>query len=55
MKNDELAAIDGKYKEHVGRLQGRYRITKEEAKREVDEYAIFASTTMGLNHGSPLR
>jgi hypothetical protein len=35
--NDELAAIVGKYEEHVGRLQGRYRIAKEEAKREVDE------------------
>lgn len=40
MKNDELAVIDCKYKEHVGRLQGRYRIAKKEANREVDEYAI---------------
>jgi uncharacterized protein YjbJ (UPF0337 family) len=55
MKNDELVVIEGKYKEHIGRLQGRYRITKEEAKREVDEYAIHASTTIGLHHGSPLR
>jgi uncharacterized protein YjbJ (UPF0337 family) len=54
-KNDEPVAIAGMYEEHVGRLQGRYRIAKEEAKREVDEYAIYASTTMGLIHGSALR
>jgi hypothetical protein len=40
MMNDELAAIAGKYEEHVGRLQGQYRIAKKEAKCEIDEYAI---------------
>jgi uncharacterized protein YjbJ (UPF0337 family) len=38
----------------AGRLQGRYRIAKEEAKSEVDEDAIHVSTTMGLRYGSLL-
>ena len=40
MKNDKLAVIDYKYKEHGGRLQRWQRIAKEETKREVDEYTI---------------
>jgi uncharacterized protein YjbJ (UPF0337 family) len=43
-KNDELAAMTDKYKEPVGRVQGRYRIAKKEAKREVEQYASYAST-----------
>jgi len=36
--NDELAAIAGKYEDRVGRLQEKYGIAKEEAKRRVDEF-----------------
>jgi uncharacterized protein YjbJ (UPF0337 family) len=36
--NDELAAIAGKYEELVGKLQERYGIAKEEAKRQGDEF-----------------
>ena len=38
MMNDELAAIAGKHEELVGRLQEKYGIAKEEAKRQVDEF-----------------
>jgi uncharacterized protein YjbJ (UPF0337 family) len=36
--NDELAAIAGKHEQLVGRLQERYGIAKEEAKRQIDEF-----------------
>jgi uncharacterized protein YjbJ (UPF0337 family) len=36
--NDELAAIAGKYEELVGRLQERYGIAREEARRQVARY-----------------
>jgi len=38
MMNDELSAILGKNEELVGKLQEKYGIAKEEAKRQVDEF-----------------
>jgi len=38
MMNDELAGVAGKYEELAGRLQKKYGIAKEEAKRQVDEF-----------------
>ncbi len=36
--NDELAAISGKYEELVGRLQEKFGIAKEEARKQSEEY-----------------
>jgi uncharacterized protein YjbJ (UPF0337 family) len=36
--NDELAAIGGKYDQIVERLQAKYGIAREEAKRQVDDF-----------------
>jgi uncharacterized protein YjbJ (UPF0337 family) len=36
--NDELAGVGGKYEELARRLQKKYGIAKEEAKRQVDEF-----------------
>jgi hypothetical protein len=38
MMNDDLAAIAGKYEELVGKLQERYGIASEKAKRQVDDF-----------------
>ena len=38
MMNDELAAVAGKYEELVGRLQEKYGIAKEEARKQVDNF-----------------
>jgi uncharacterized protein YjbJ (UPF0337 family) len=38
IKNDEFAAIGGKPEQLVKTLQDKYGITKEEAKRQVDEF-----------------
>jgi uncharacterized protein YjbJ (UPF0337 family) len=38
MMNDELAETSGKYEELVGRLQEKYGVAKEDAKRQVDEF-----------------
>jgi hypothetical protein len=38
MMNDELAAIAGRYEELVGRLQEKYGIASDKAKRQVDEF-----------------
>lgn len=38
MMNDELAAISGKHEELVGKLQEKYGVAKEEAKRQVTEF-----------------
>jgi uncharacterized protein YjbJ (UPF0337 family) len=36
--NDELAGVAGKYEELAGKLQKKYGIAKEEAKRQVNEF-----------------
>jgi uncharacterized protein YjbJ (UPF0337 family) len=36
--NDELAAIAGKYEELVGRLQERYGIAREDARKHIARY-----------------
>jgi uncharacterized protein YjbJ (UPF0337 family) len=38
LMNDELAAIAGKHEELVGRMQERYGIASDKAKRQADEY-----------------
>jgi uncharacterized protein YjbJ (UPF0337 family) len=35
--NDELAAVAGKYEEFVGKLQEKFGIANEEAKRKMDK------------------
>jgi uncharacterized protein YjbJ (UPF0337 family) len=39
LTNDDLDVIDGKREQFVGRLQERYGILKEEAEKQVDEFA----------------
>ncbi|MEO8168904.1 MAG: hypothetical protein ABI623_11700 [bacterium] len=36
--NEELAAIAGKYDDHVGKVREKYSIAREEAKQVVDEF-----------------
>lgn len=38
MMNDEFAGVTGKYEKLAGRLQKKYGIAKEGAKRQVDEF-----------------
>ena len=39
LTDDDLTAVAGKRDQLVGRLQQRYGYTKEEAERELDEFA----------------
>ena len=39
LTNDDLDVIDGKREQFVGCLQERYGILKEEAEKQVDEFA----------------
>jgi uncharacterized protein YjbJ (UPF0337 family) len=39
LTNDDLDVIAGKREQFVGRLQERYGILKEEAEKQVDEFA----------------
>jgi uncharacterized protein YjbJ (UPF0337 family) len=39
LTNDDLDVINGKREQFVGRLQERYGILKEEAEKQVDEFA----------------
>ena len=38
LTNDDLDVIDGKREELAGRIQARYGSTKEDVKREVDDF-----------------
>lgn len=38
LTNDDLDVIGGKQEQLVGRIQERYGITKDEAKKQVDEW-----------------
>jgi uncharacterized protein YjbJ (UPF0337 family) len=39
LTNDDLDVINGKREQFVGRLQERYGILREEAEKQVDEFA----------------
>ena len=39
LTDDDLTYIDGKRQEFVGRVQERYGIQKDEAEKQVDEWA----------------
>ncbi|MCA1403730.1 CsbD family protein [Ensifer sp. IC3342] len=39
LTNDDLDIINGNRKELAGRIQARYGIAKEEAERQIDEWA----------------
>ncbi|MBP1886030.1 MULTISPECIES: CsbD family protein [Sinorhizobium] len=39
LTNDDLDVINGNRKELAGRIQARYGIAKEEAERQIDEWA----------------
>jgi uncharacterized protein YjbJ (UPF0337 family) len=49
LMNDELAAIGGEYEQRVGRLQEKYGIAKEEAKRQVDKFKKIARELKKVN------
>jgi uncharacterized protein YjbJ (UPF0337 family) len=49
MMNDELSAILGKYEEHIGKLQEKYGIAKDEARHRVDEYKIIVEELKKAN------
>jgi uncharacterized protein YjbJ (UPF0337 family) len=44
LTDDDITAMGGKKDELVGKLQERYGITREEALREADEWAVAASS-----------
>jgi uncharacterized protein YjbJ (UPF0337 family) len=39
LTNDDLDVMEGKREELVGKIQERYGIAKDEAERQVDEFA----------------
>lgn len=45
LTDDDLDRIEGNYDQLVGRVQERYGYSREEAKREVDEYFESRRTT----------
>jgi uncharacterized protein YjbJ (UPF0337 family) len=50
MMDDELAAVAGKYEELVGRLQEKYGIAKEEARKQVEKFKMNAAQLKKSNH-----
>ncbi|QGM81185.1 CsbD family protein [Otariodibacter oris] len=39
LTNDEIKELDGKKDQLIGKIQAKYGITKEEAEKQVDEFA----------------
>ncbi|AHK43492.1 MULTISPECIES: CsbD family protein [Ensifer] len=39
LTNDDLDVIDGRRKELAGRIQARYGIARDEAERQIDDWA----------------